>query len=67
MIIDNGSNGFTLFAYLSKTLKGVKEPVKKGDEVALAGESGTQAASGLYFEIRQKGVPRDPVPWFAQR
>ena len=66
MIIDNG-NGFTLFAYLSKTLKGVKEPVKKGDEVALAGESGTQAASGLYFEIRQKGVPRDPVPWFAQR
>ncbi|MEK6791133.1 MAG: peptidoglycan DD-metalloendopeptidase family protein [Deltaproteobacteria bacterium] len=67
MIIDNGNGFYTLFAYLSKTLKGVKEPVKKGDEVALAGESGTQAASGLYFEIRQKGVPRDPVPWFAQR
>ncbi|MBI5236077.1 MAG: peptidoglycan DD-metalloendopeptidase family protein [Deltaproteobacteria bacterium] len=67
MIIDNGQGFYTLFAYLSKTLKGIKEPVKKGDEVALVGESGVQNASGLYFEIRQKGVPRDPVPWFAQR
>lgn len=67
MVIDNGGGFYTLFAYLSKTLKGLKEPVKKGDEVALAGESGTQLPSGLYFEIRQKGVPRDPVPWFAQR
>ncbi len=67
MIIDNGEGFYTLFAYLSKTLKGLKEPVKKGDEVALAGESGAYSTAGLYFEIRQRGVPRDPVPWFAQR
>lgn len=67
MIVDHGSGFYTLFAHLSKMLKEKNSVVAGGEVIALAGDTGPTAMAGLYFEIRQKGVPRDPLAWFAER
>lgn len=67
LIMDNGGGYYTLFANLLKVLKEKGEEVEKGMEVGLVGDTGASAATGLYFEIRHKGVPRDPMVWFAAR
>lgn len=67
MILDNGSGFYTLFAYLDKILKGRGETVEKGTEIALVGETGMGASSGLYFEIRERGVSTDPLGWLVSR
>ncbi|MBI5468960.1 MAG: peptidoglycan DD-metalloendopeptidase family protein [Deltaproteobacteria bacterium] len=67
LIMDNGGGYYTLFANLSKALKEKGETAEKGADIGLVGDTGASAATGLYFEIRQKGVPRDPMGWFAGR
>lgn len=67
MIIDHGSGFFTLFAHLSRTLKDKDAKVASGDVVAEVGDTGPNSTEGLYFEIRQKGVPRDPSAWLASK
>jgi septal ring factor EnvC (AmiA/AmiB activator) len=67
MIVDNGDGYYTLFAYLSKILPERGQMVKGGEKIALVGDTGPRAAAGLYFEIRRRGVPKDPVPWFTAR
>jgi len=67
MIVDHGGGFYTLFAYLSDVLKQKGESVERGSEIALVGDTGPRASGGLYFEIRQKGVPRDPMAWLAAR
>lgn len=63
LIVDHKGGFYTLFAHLSRASKGKGDTVRKGEEVGLVGDTGTEAASGLYFEIRQHGVPRDPMGW----
>lgn len=67
MIVDHGDGFYTLFAYLSNVLKQKGDAVERGGEIALVGDTGPRASGGLYFEIRQKGVPRDPMAWIADR
>lgn len=67
MIVDHGRGYYTLYGYLFKVLKKKGDYVYRGDEIALVGESGTHDEPGLYFEIRQKGTPRDPSVWLSRR
>ena len=67
MILDNGAGFYTLYAYLEKILKERGEEVKKGEEIALVGDTGIDTSAGLYFEIRKKGVSVDPLRWLASR
>ena len=67
MILDNGSGFYTLFAYLDKILKERGETVKKGEEIALVGETGIDASAGLYFEIRERGVSVNPLKWLVSK
>lgn len=67
MIVDHGTGFYTLFAHLSKMLKEKNAIAAAGEALALAGDTGPTALAGLYFEIRQKGVPRDPIAWFGER
>ncbi|MBI5902681.1 MAG: peptidoglycan DD-metalloendopeptidase family protein, partial [Deltaproteobacteria bacterium] len=67
MIVDHRGGYYTLFAYLSRALKERGDMVKQGAEIALVGDTGPDSTPGLYFEIRQKGVPRDPMSWLAAR
>ncbi|MFP6835658.1 MAG: peptidoglycan DD-metalloendopeptidase family protein [Pseudomonadales bacterium] len=66
-IIDHGSGFMTLYGHADSLTKTVGELVESGEIVARAGRSGGQRTSGLYFEVRQKGTPRDPLGWLAKR
>jgi septal ring factor EnvC (AmiA/AmiB activator) len=37
--------------------------VNAGDVIATVGNSGGQKHAGLYFELRHRGEPTDPLPW----
>ncbi len=67
MILDNGAGFYTLFAYLEKILKGRGDMVRKGEVIALVGDTGMESLAGLYFEIRERGVSVDPLRWLASR
>jgi septal ring factor EnvC (AmiA/AmiB activator) len=41
----------------------VGEEVRGGDVVALVGDTGSLKGPCLYFEIRQRGKPLDPLAW----
>ncbi len=67
LIIDHGGGYMTLYAHADALLKVVGDWVESGETVARAGYSGGQSSSGLYFEVRHKGKPRDPISWLAPR
>ncbi len=67
IIIDHGLGYYTLFAHLSEIFRKKGESLKIGDIIGLVGDSGPHEVAGLYFEIRHKGAPKDPEPWFASR
>ena len=61
IIIDHGDEFLTIYAFNQSLLKQVGDVVKKGETIALAGNTGGQLDSALYFEIRHKGAPIDPL------
>lgn len=66
-IINHGGGYMTLYGHADSLTKGVGDWVESGEVIARAGRSGGQQASGLYFEVREEGVPRDPLGWLAKR
>ncbi|TNF86742.1 MAG: hypothetical protein EP301_08090 [Gammaproteobacteria bacterium] len=66
-IINHGDGYMTLYGHADSLTKGVGDWVEAGEIIARAGRSGGQRASGLYFEVREDGVPRDPLGWLAKR
>ena len=65
MIIDHGQQFLSVYAYNQSLLKQAGDPVRPGDTVALAGNTGGQLDSALYFEIRHRGAAVDPVTFLA--
>lgn len=65
IIIDHGDGYYSLFAYLLKIMKEKGDVLTKGEVVGLVGSTGLESAPGLYFEIRERGVSRDPSAWLA--
>ena len=63
MIIDHGDGFMSLYGYNQTMLKKVGDSVAAGEVLALVGDSGGRSASGLYFAIRQRGAPVNPVLW----
>jgi len=67
LIIDHGDSYMTLYANAESLLKQVGEIIRGGDTVATVGNSGGNAESGLYFEMRHAGKPFDPLTWVKLR
>lgn len=65
LIIDHGEGYYTLSGHASSLLKEVGEEVQAGEVVALVGETGSLKGPCLYFEIRQRGKPLDPLEWLS--
>ena len=65
VIIDHGDGYMSLYGHNQALYKEVGEWVDSGEVVALLGTSGGQTKSGLYFELRHKGQPIDPLRWCA--
>lgn len=63
IIIDHGMGYMTLYAFNQSLYKEVGEWVDPGEVIATVGKSGGRGKSGLYFGVRKKGKPVDPVKW----
>lgn len=63
VIIDHGDGYLSLYAHNQSLLRDTGEWVQPGDAIATVGDSGGQANSGLYFEIRKQGQPVNPALW----
>jgi septal ring factor EnvC (AmiA/AmiB activator) len=63
LIIDHGEGYMSLYGYNETLLKRVGDDISGGDAVAIVGNSGGSADSGLYFELRHQGKPFDPMTW----
>lgn len=66
-IVDHGEGYMSVYGRNQALLKGVGDNVKAGDTISLIGNSGGQAQSGLYFEIRHKGKALNPSLWLRRR
>ncbi len=67
LIVDHGDSYMTLYANAEALLKQVGDSIRGGDTVATVGNSGGNAESGLYFEMRHAGKPFDPLTWVKLR
>ncbi|GMQ89590.1 MAG: peptidoglycan DD-metalloendopeptidase family protein [Gammaproteobacteria bacterium] len=65
LIIDHGDGYMSLYGHNQALYKEVGEWVDTGEVIATLGASGGQTRSGLYFELRYKGRPINPVRWCA--
>jgi septal ring factor EnvC (AmiA/AmiB activator) len=63
IIIDHGDGYMSLYGYNQSLLKKTGDWVLPGEIIALAGDSGGQLRSGVYFEIRNNGSPVNPAKW----
>ena len=63
IIIDHGSNYYTIYAHVEKILKTTGERVETGDVIATVGETGSMSGPKLHFEVRHHGKPQDPLSW----
>lgn len=66
LIVDHGQEYLSVYAYNQSLLKQVGDTVRAGDNVALAGSTGGQVDSALYFEIRHRGAAVDPIAYLAR-
>jgi murein hydrolase activator len=62
-IIDHGQGYMTLYAFNQSLYKKMGDSVEAGDVIASVGQSGGRSQAGLYFGIRNKGTPVDPLEW----
>lgn len=63
IVVDHGEGFMSLYGHAQTLLRDVGDMVREGETLALVGQSGGQANSGLYFEIRHKGRAVNPVKW----
>ena len=67
VIVDHGSGYFTLYAHAADILVKTGEGVSGGQVIAKVGDSGSLEGPQLYFELRYKGKPQDPLAWLQSR
>lgn len=63
IIVDHGDDYLTIYANNDALLRVVGDRVEGGAPIASVGASGGAWESGLYFELRHKGEPVDPLRW----
>ena len=63
VIIDHGDDYMSLYAHNNALLVAEGDWVDTGTAIAQAGNTGGQTQPGLYFEIRQRGIPQNPAQW----
>lgn len=67
VIVNHGEGYHTLYGSLSEIFARVGDIIKREQVVGRVGNSGILNVPGLYFELRYKGKPLDPLQWLKKR
>lgn len=67
LIVDHGNAYMSLYGNNETLYKQVGDELRGGDTIATVGNSGGNADSGLYFELRHESRPLDPLKWLAKK
>jgi septal ring factor EnvC (AmiA/AmiB activator) len=67
LIVDHGNAYMSLYGNNETLYKQVGDELHGGDIIATVGNSGGNADSGLYFELRHESKPLDPLKWLAKK
>ena len=67
LVIDHGEGFLSVYGNNESLLAKVGAQVGAGDPIATVGSTGGAAELGLYFELRFKGRPIDPLRWAQAR
>lgn len=62
-IVDHGDGWFSVYAHARRFTAGAGETVETGQEIGEVGSTGSLVGPYLYFEIRYRGVPQNPLEW----
>lgn len=63
LVLDHGDGYMSLYGHNQAILPRVGDVVRRGEDIALVGQSGGRERPALYFEIRVKGDPVNPTQW----
>jgi len=65
VVIDHGGGHHSLYAHLAELSVTVGQAVAGGAVVGLSGQGGLESP-GVYFEMRHRGRPEDPLDWLGR-
>jgi len=65
VVIDHGGKHHSLYAHLAELSVTVGQAVAGGGVVGLSGQGGLESP-GVYFEMRHRGRPEDPLDWLGR-
>ena len=63
MVVEHGDGYMTLYGHNQSLYKEAGDWVEAGQAIASIGNTGGPSETGLYFEIRHDGEPRNPLDW----
>ena len=63
IIVDHGNELMSLYGHNSSLNKVVGDQVQQNDLLANMGDTAGLRSAALYFEIRHRGEPQDPLKW----
>lgn len=63
IMIDHGGGYVTLYGHNSSLTVHEGQRVKRGQQVAKSGSTGTSTGNHVHFEVRVNGKTVDPMPW----
>jgi septal ring factor EnvC (AmiA/AmiB activator) len=67
IIIDHGMSYYTLYGHCSDFLVKKGDPVQTDQSIAMVGDYSSLKGATLYFEIRYKTKPLNPLQWLKRR
>jgi septal ring factor EnvC (AmiA/AmiB activator) len=67
VIVNHGEGYHTLYGSLSEIFTKVGDIIKVKQKIGRVGNSGILNEPSLYFELRYKGKPLDPMQWLKRR
>ncbi|MCP4281864.1 MAG: peptidoglycan DD-metalloendopeptidase family protein [Alteromonas sp.] len=66
VLVDHGKGDMTLYGFNQALMKKEGDKVQAGETIALAGDTGGQDTTSLYFEIRRNSQAQNPKSWLTR-
>lgn len=63
VIVFHGNSFYTVYGHLEDVFANEGDRIEAGEVIATLGDTGSSSGPVLYFEIRHKGDPLDPLDW----